>query len=440
MTVDKGKRPENARLLALKALERAEAGAYVDIILDAVLSGADGDDAALATELVYGVLRWAGRLDWTIDAFSSIKTAKLERRVLIALRLGAYQLLFLDRIPARAAINETVNLVKTGGERKAGFVNAVLRAIDAGRTKVAWPDREKDTIRFLSAFYSHPEWLVKRWVERLGLDEAEALLKADNERPPKTVRVNTLIASKDTLVKELGGQACAFSPVCLKVDSRVDAHEKRYYIQEEASQLVPLLLRLKPGMTVLDACAAPGGKTTHMAEIMNNKGLILALDRYAGRLNTVDKAAKRLGVSIIRTVAADSERPLPFKEDTFDAILLDSPCSGLGVLRRAPDMKMRRKESDIKELSGRQESLIENLSRYLKKGGRLVYSTCTFEPEETEWIVKGFLDRSKGFRLEDAGKGLPASCAKLVDKEGFLRTYPHRDGLDGFFGAVLVKE
>ncbi|MBI2411897.1 MAG: 16S rRNA (cytosine(967)-C(5))-methyltransferase RsmB [Deltaproteobacteria bacterium] len=438
--MEKGKRHDNARLSALKVLERVEAGAYVDIILDAGLSGLDEADAGLATELVYGVLRWKGRLDHIIDNFSSIKTAKLERRVLIALRLGAYQLLFLDRIPARAAINETVNLVKSGGERKAGFVNAVLRALDAGRSKVVWPDREKAPVRFLSAFYSHPEWLVKRWVERLGLDEAEALLKANNERPPRTVRVNTLIASKDTLVKEIGGQACAYSPVCLKVDSMVDAHEKRYYIQEEASQLVPLLLRLKPGMTVLDACAAPGGKTTHMAEIMNNKGLILALDKYAGRLNTVERAAKRLGVSIIRTVASDSERPLPFKEDTFDAILLDSPCSGLGVLRRAPDMKMRRKESDIKELSGRQESLIENLSRYLKKGGRLVYSTCTFEPEETDGVVMDFLERHKEFRLEKAGAGLPESCAKLVDKDGFLRTYPHRDGLDGFFGAVLVKE
>ncbi|MBI5454638.1 MAG: 16S rRNA (cytosine(967)-C(5))-methyltransferase RsmB [Deltaproteobacteria bacterium] len=438
--MEKGKRPGNTRSLALKVIERVETGAYADIILDAGLSGLDEVDAALATELVYGVLRWMRRIDWVIDTFSSIKTAKLERRVLDALRLGVYQLLFLDRIPPRAAINETVNLVKAGGERKAGFVNAVLRAVDAGSTKVVWPDKEKDPVRFLSVFYSHPEWLVKRWVEMLGIDEAEALLRANNERPPRTVRVNAILSSKETLIKELGAGPCAYSPVCLKVEGRVDAHERRYYIQDEASQLVPLLLRLKPGMTVLDACAAPGGKTTHMAGLMGNKGLVLALDRYAGRLKTVDKAAERLGASIIRTVEADSERPLPFREETFDAILLDAPCSGLGVLRRAPDMKMRRRESDIRGLAARQKALIENLSRYLKKGGRLVYSTCTFEPEETDGIVKGFLDRFKGFRLEDAGEGLPASCAKLIDRDGFLRTYPHRDGLDGFFGAVLVKE
>jgi len=438
--VGKGKKPENARFSALKVLERIEAGAYADIALDALLSGLGEADAGLATELVYGVLRWMGRLDCIIDSFSTIKTAKLERRVLNALRLGVYQLLFLDRVPARAAINESVNLVKPGGERKAGFVNAVLRAIDAGRGRVAYPEREKDPIRFLSVFYSHPEWLVKRWVERFGIDEAEALLMANNERPPKTVRVNTIVTSKDTLINELGGEPCAYSPSCLRVESRVDAQDRRYYIQDEASQLVPFLLRPRPGMTVLDACAAPGGKTTHMAEIMGNKGLILALDRYAGRLNTVDKAALRLGVSIIRTIEADSEKPLPFKEEYFDAILADAPCSGLGVLRRAPYMKMRRKEKDIKDLSKRQEALLGNLSKYLKKGGRLIYSTCTFEPEETDVIIKGFLDRFKGFRLEDAREGLSDTCAKLIDKDGFLRTYPHRDGLDGFFGAALIKE
>lgn len=436
-----------AREAALRVLERVEGGAYADILLDTELRNLSSLDSGLATELTYGVLRWKLRLDYTIDLFSSIRVTKLERMVLNALRLGAYQLLFLTRVPASAAINESVELVKPDRKR-AGFVNAVLRKILAEKERIAVPG-EDGPVRRISVSWSHPEWMVRRWAGRYGLDEAEEICRAGQEPPPRTIRVNTILSTRERLAVELKSEGfeaaeTRYSPYGLDIrgGGALGAKDARYYIQDEASQLVPLLLAPGPGEAVLDACSAPGGKTSHLAQLMENRGAIYALDRNAARLRAVIETASRLGVDkIIKTFEADASAPLGFiEEGTIDAILCDAPCSGLGVLRRAPDSKYRRKEEDIRELAGIQARLLDNLAGYLRKGGRLVYSVCTFEPEETEETVSGFLEKHREFSIEDASGYLPPQCSELVGPDGFLRTFPHRHGMDGFFAARLRKD
>jgi 16S rRNA (cytosine967-C5)-methyltransferase len=438
---------KGARLAAFRVLNRVEGGdAYADILIMQETAVLPTADAALATEIAYGVLRWKIRLDHTIDLYASIKVKKLEHRVLNALRIGAYQLLFLTRVPPSAAINESVNLLRKDGPRKSGFANAILRKIDSEGRAVTLPG-SLSPVKRISVAWSHPEWIVKRWVERYGEEEAEALCKANQEVPQRVVRVNTLATTQEKLLKEFsaGGRearAGRYSPFAIeaKGGAPLDATDARYYIQDEASQLVSLLLSPAPGSSVLDACSAPGGKTTHMAELMGNRGAILALDKHASRLRAVESTAGRLGVEIIKTREADAASPFTFaKEGSFDYILCDAPCSGLGVVRRSPDIKYRRRFEDILELSSTQGALLDNLARYLKKGGALVYSTCTFEPEETVDAVEGFLGRNSGFSLEDASIVLPEACAGLVDEKGFFRAFPHKHGTDGFFGARLRK-
>jgi len=436
---------KGARAAAFRVLNRVEAtDAYADIALEAELRGMGAQEAGLSTELVYGVLRWRMRLDFTIGLFSSIRTEKLEHRVLNALRLGAYQLLFLSKIPASAAINESVELVKPD-KRRAGFVNAVLRKIDSERERISIPG--EDPVRHIAIAWSHPEWMVKRWAQRYGIEETIDLCKADQEVPPKTIRTNTLAISRERLIEGLTSegfesQPTRYSPYGIEVRAGgpLNAKDKRYYIQDEASQLIPLLLSPSPGESVMDACSAPGGKATHMAQIMGNKGVIYAIDKHEARLRPVKESASRLGVNIVKTFTSDAAEPFDIVEKgSLDAILCDAPCSGLGVLRRAPDSKYRRKAGDILSLALVQAALLDNLSGYLKKGGRLVYSTCTFEPEETDDIVSAFLERHADFRLEDASDVLPEGCRELVDEKGILRTFPHRHGMDGFFGARLRK-
>ncbi len=432
------------RKAALRVLDRVDGGAYADIVLDKELHGLGTADAALATEIVYGVLRWRIRLDWLIDSVSTIKARRLERSVLNALRVGVYQLLFLDRIPPSAAINESVKLVKSGGRRKTGFVNAVLRKVDADRGLKPLLS-EIGPAQYLSVECSHPVWLVERWVARYGATEAEELCRANLVPPPKTLRTNTLIKTREALIKELAAEGVEavktrFSPAGIEAaGGALSARDKRFYIQDEASQLIAPLLSPAPGETVLDACSAPGGKTTHLAELMGNKGRVYALERHAGRLKSVIEAARRLGITIIETMEADSTGPLPFAPGTFDAILCDAPCTGLGVLGRSPDIKYRRTELDIIESGERQKRLLGNLAGYLKAGGRMVYSVCSFEPEETDAVVKDFLGNRGDFVLEGAGGYVPEECSALVDGPGFLRTYPHRHRMDGFFAARLKK-
>ncbi|MFQ5737110.1 MAG: 16S rRNA (cytosine(967)-C(5))-methyltransferase RsmB [Thermodesulfobacteriota bacterium] len=434
---------DSPRRAALRALDRVDGGAYADIVLDRELAGFNAVDAGLATEIVYGVLRWRIKIDRVIDSFSVIKTGKLERSVLNALRMGAYQLLFLTRVPPSAAINETVNLVKSGGRRKAGFVNAVLRKIDS--QKGAQAAAYDDPALRISIECSHPLWLVRRWMERFGEAEAEKICRANLEVPPRTLRANSLVVTRESLIRGLAPEGVDARKTHLSPDGvevvrgRVSPRDRRFYIQDEASQLIAHLVSPEPGQTVLDACSAPGGKATHMAELMKNKGRICALERYAGRLKSVENAARRLGITIIETMEADSTGPLPTGPLLFDAILCDAPCSGLGVIGRSPDIKYRRTHLDVIENGQMQRRLLANLAGYLKTGGCMVYSVCTFEPEETDSVIEDFLKSREDFVLEGAGGYVPEECGALVDEPGFFRTYPHRHRVDGFFAARLKK-
>lgn len=427
-------------------LNRVELGGYADALLAAELDRVGAKDRALATELTYGVLRYRGRLDWIINTFSLIKTKKLEHAVLNALRIGIYQLYILENIPVSAAINESVNLVKGLGQKKAGFVNAVLRGASDKRADVAFPAFEDDPLRHISIVYSHPQWLVEGWIKRFGPEETRELCMANLATPPKTMRVNTLALTRPAAMEKLGAcgieaQATRYSPDGLHITGGPLTQDAAWwYLQDEGSQLIPYLLSPRPDEAILDACAAPGGKTTHIAALMENRGAIYALDKDAKRLHQVRESATRLGATNITIVEADAAKPLTFKGvREFDAILCDAPCSGLGVVRRTPEIKWRRGSDDIKDLGAKQGRLLNNLAAYVKPSGRIVYSVCSFEPEETDSVVDDFLKTHKGFVQEDAAQILPQGCAELADKQGRMRLFPHKHGMDGFFAVRLRR-
>lgn len=442
------------RTLALEILNRVEStDAYADILLEEAFRrhALKDVDKGLLTELTYGVLRWKARLDWIISLFSSTKPAKMERDILNILRLGAYQLLFLDRIPVSAAVNESVKIAKAMGQRQGGFVNAVLRAIDRGREKITYPDLSSDPARHVSIKYSHPEWLVRRFINKLGIDEAISLCKANNEPPPLTVRVNSNAISRESLLlrfSEAGYDATftPFSPAGLllkgggNVTGMPGFAEGLFTVQDEASQLISYILDPQPGENILDACAAPGGKATHVAELMADTGVVTALDIRQQGVKKIEDNIKRLGLRSVKTEVSDTAKPLDeFEEKSFDRIILDAPCSGTGVLRRHPEGKWQKREEDIVKLSERQRELIENVSRYLKSGGVMVYSVCSVMKEEGEGVVNAFLKTHPDFTLEVAIPNTGNAGDGLVCSRGFFRVYSHTHGMDGFFAAKLRK-
>ncbi len=442
----------NARRAAANILSRVYGrSAYADILLATELEKVARKDRALTTEIVYGVLRRNFNIDWIIDKISSVKIKKMERAVLTALRMGVYQIYFLDNIPDSAAVNESVRLVR--GVKKKGFVNAVLRkAVARQESLAAGPSSEVDTLTRLSIRGSHPKWLVKRWITRYGEVETKALMQANLKNPRKTLRTNTLrISRADFLrqLRELGIEAkkCLYSPFALDICSGSlpgsVKEEGLCVTQDEASQLVAMLLTPRPGERILDACAAPGLKTTHMAQLMDNKGSIVAVDKYAGRLKALTALSRSLGISIIKPLCADSEKGDFLKKTSknlFDAILVDAPCSGLGVLGRTPDIKLRRSEDDIKNLAETQKKILSSQLPLLKPKGRLVYAVCSLEAEETTEVVEWFLRENSDVYLEDGTTILPEECRQLVDKKGFLQTLPHRHNMDGFFAASFRKD
>jgi 16S rRNA (cytosine967-C5)-methyltransferase len=366
------------------------------------------------------------------------------------LRLGAYQILFLDRVPASAAVNESVRLAKAFGEGAiAGFVNAVLRAVTRAET-IPLPDPVDDPILHLSVKYSHPEWLVTRWLARLGPERTVALCAASNEIPPVTVRVNLLRTTRDALTAELSRAgievtACRVSPTGLMLRgvallTELPAYRRgEFYVQDEAAQLVGLAVDPKPGERILDACAAPGGKSTHLAELMDDRGEITAADAGAKRLERIVENANRLGLTSIRPVMADLTGDSSVLGLTpYDRILVDAPCSGLGVLRRNPEAKWYKTEEVIRKMAALQLKILAKAGTLLKPGGVLVYSTCTTEPEENENVVGAFRARHPGFRLESLKSVWPESPG-LVTPEGYLNTTLNPYRMDHFFAAKLIK-
>lgn len=449
-----------ARLAAyevLRAVNRGRADlpaalARVRVSLD------DERDRALAGEIATGTLRWQRACDAVIDAFARRPAAKLDPEVLDILRMTAFQLIHLDRVPASAAVNDAVDLVRKAGKRSAsGLVNAVLRRISRERGHLPLPPRpvlEKvpatflraEAVAYLSTTLSHPQWLVERWLDRYGFEAAEAWAQFNNSPARLTVRANTLRISREELADQLSAagvetEPARFAPHALYVQSGNPlltplAGSGLFAIQDESSQLVAQLTGVKPGERVLDGCASPGGKTTAMAAALGNDGLIVATDVRGRRVDLLRRTVRSAGAECVRVVQADVAGELPFAT-RFDCVLLDAPCSGLGTLRRDPDVRWRRTPDDFERLAAVQGAMLRRAAAVIVPGGRLVYATCSSEPEENEAVIGHFLHDHDDFASEPGR--IPADLARFLTADGYFRTFPFRDRLEPFFAAMLVK-
>ena len=445
--------PATVRELAVGILLKVETRkAYADVLLDETLKTKllSSQDRALLTELTYGTLRWRGRLDAYLSPLMRRSLQETDPFLKNLLRLGVYQFLFLDRIPDYAIVNEAVHLAKShAGGKAAGFVNGVLRNFRRGLKQVPKPDPKESPISAVAEYWSHPSWLVERWLKYFDMEQIEALLEANNEEAPLVLRTNLRQGTREALLellqsKNINASPTPWSPQGIMVESRalVDKlpgfHEGLFQVQGEASQLVVYLLHPQPGERLLDACAAPGGKTTHIAELMDDTGEITATDISAKGLQKVGENMKRLRLKSVRTVQADLSEGLNGSAQSFDRILVDAPCTGFGTLRSHPEIKWSRGEADIKRLSELQQKILNRVAAYLKPGGVLVYSTCTLIEDENEKVVENFLERHQEFILDDAAAYLPKVAQSLV-RDSYFMAVPHRHRTDGFFAARMRR-
>lgn len=406
-----------ARNLAVKVLYRIdEEKAYSNIVLDEVLNlnreKLNNKDIGFISELVYGVTTWKLTLDCIIQKYSKIKLKKVSPIVKNILRVGAYQILFLDKIPKSAAVNESVNLCKKYSVKSTGFVNAILRKVD--KEDLTELEKIENDIERISKMTSMPEWIVKKLIAELGKEKAEKICKNSNIKPKMSLRVNKLKIAKEELVKRLEEKNIEIENGSLEdfiyvnsvknITNLEEYKEGLFTMQDESAALTALVLDPKEGEDILDCCSAPGGKTTYLAELMNNKGKITAWDLYENRLKLVDENARRLGIDIISTEANDATVLKEKYIEKYDRVLLDVPCLGLGVMRRKPDIKWQREEKDVEEISNIQINILEVCSKYLKKGGKLVYSTCSILKEENDEIIEKFLKDNSNFKKNGESK------------------------------------
>ncbi|MBW1980692.1 MAG: 16S rRNA (cytosine(967)-C(5))-methyltransferase RsmB [Deltaproteobacteria bacterium] len=448
----------NSRSMAMHILMQvAQQGSHADVLLSGCFkrqATLDARDRAFITELVYGTLRWQARLDWIIDRYARMKSARMALPVRVILRLATYQLLYLDRVPPSAAVNEAVKLAKASQPLYiVRFVNAVLRSIAANRDALRDALPEKSTPERWAVAFSFPGWLIEKWLAELGQQETEAFCRSSNEVAPTTIRVNTLKTTVTELARVLGARGFKvtpgrFSPEAIHLDNiRTDLSSLPEYlrgefqVQDEAAQLVSHLVAPQPGERILDACAGLGGKSTHLGQLMKNEGRLTAMDKQGWRLNHLQENARRLQISCIDTKEVDlleMGAAHPWLA-SFDRILLDAPCSGLGVLRRKPDIKWKINKKDLRRLQRTQLALLAAVAPMVRPGGLLVYATCTVSREENEAVVQEFLGCHADFCQEAAVSALPRQSREVVDENGNLRTWPHKHGIDGFFAVRLRR-
>ncbi|MFQ5351645.1 MAG: 16S rRNA (cytosine(967)-C(5))-methyltransferase RsmB [Candidatus Binatia bacterium] len=430
----------DSRGLAFEVLTRVETGAFADSTLGLLLSRSDLDerDRALATVFVYGSLSRQLTLDYNLQYLCGRAPARLDRATLVALRLGLFQLFFLDKVPAYAAVNGSVELVRRRSPMATGLVNAVLRRAsrEGPRRPPDGPDCER-----LAIETSHPPWLVRTWLTQFGEQNALALMQANNQPAPTVVRS---LKSRDDIVAVLNSgcppdRPCAVSgrlaPDAIRLNGPVDCGSLATP-QSEASQLVSLFLAPRRGSRVLDACAAPGGKSAHLASLVGPQGKVVAVDPAPNAAERVANTLRRCALTNVEFHAGPVEnfgRLAP-----FDFVLVDAPCSGLGTLRQHPEIRWRRRPTDIADLAAKQRRILDHAAALLRPGGDLVYSTCTLSATENDELIDGFLADNGTFR-ENVSSSLHPAVAALVDRQGRLRTYPHLHGTDGFFAARLTK-
>lgn len=441
---------ESPRRLAVAILDRVEQeGSFAESLLNSCLESKPlgAADRALLTMLVYGTLRMRGRLDWIARTYYHGDFTKMETGLLNILRTALYQVLFMDRVPDFAAVNEAVEIARALFPGRERLVNAILRKAVRNRDSIEYPDYDLEPDLFISVFHSHPLWLVRKFISVHGLEETVSICRANNEMPPVTVRVNRLKADRAEVIEEfaaagVGARATQFSPDGINLDSG-DIREMRLckegavIFQDEASQLVSVLAGPGEGSHVLDLCAGSGVKTTHIAEIMKNKGRILAIDVNPGKLKSLGRLAFRHGVGIVECRAADAVLDLGKEyHGKFDLVLIDAPCSGTGTLRRNPEIKWRLTPAEIAKLSNLQKEIIRTSPFYLKTGGSIFYSTCSILPDENEAVIEEFCAEFPKFE-----PGVPSAADRdLFDDYCRFRTSPHRLSMDGFFGVLLNKK
>jgi len=433
-----------AREAALEALERCRKdGAWSARAIDGAIRKyiLNRRDAALASRLVLGVLQNDRYCDYYIDLYRSAKKDRLQPKLRSILRIGAYQLLFMDRIPAHSAVSESVELCRASGcDRASGLVNAILRRIAENRENLP-PLPEEESAAGLALRYSHPQWLVQRLLDEHDAAFVEAYLAANNETPPLTIRVNTLRIGVDSYRHAL---ACSDVPFkehengCFELQGGAVTElpgfdEGLLYVQDRAAQLAVLAAGPRAGMHILDACAAPGGNSFAAAIAMGDQGRILSCDIHEKKLDLIRFGAQRLGIGSIECRVGDARVYQPELAESFDIVLADAPCSGLGVIRRRPEIRQKA-EGDIAALPEIQAAILENVSCYVKPGGVLLYSTCTVLREENEEIVSRFLGGHTEFAAEDY-------CAGDIASHGGMVTFwPHVNGTDGFFAAKMRRK
>jgi 16S rRNA (cytosine967-C5)-methyltransferase len=412
----------------------------------------DPRDRALTTEIVTGTLRWQRALDHAIAHAAGRPLDTVGAELLLILRLSLYQLLHLDRVPAAAVVDDAVSLTRTVRQGRAtGFVNGVLRTLSRTRDQLGLPPRpgadatRQAAVDYLGITQSHPDWLVARWLDRYGFDHAAAWTEFNNTTPSLTLRANRLVMAPDALRRELleddelETTPGRYAPDALVLHGgRLPEARGRFTIQDEASQLVPLLVGARAGQRVLDLCAAPGGKATALAAEMEGRGLIVACDARPRRMRLLSAAGRESRAPNVRIVQVGARDEVPFAS-IFDRVVVDAPCSGLGTVRRDPDIRWRRTEADLAGFAAYQRTLLTRAARTVAPGGRLVYATCSSEPEENEQIVDAFLAEHPGFRLVDAREIDEARLAPVTDARGMLRTLPFAHGLEAFFAAALVR-
>lgn len=429
----------NGRKIAVQIVHQInEEGAYANLALDKALlacPGLEQRDKGLITEIVYGSIKYRGRLDYVLNQYAQIKVNKMDPWVRNILRTALYQILFLDKIPVSAAVDQAVELAKElANSGSAKFVNGVLRNIERNREQLCYPNRGKQPVQYLTVWYSFPQWLIERLVKQYGIQATEKLCNYFNEAAPLWIRTNTLKISREELQQRLldnGIEAVVSQRASegLRLERGVQLHklplfqEGYFTVQDESSMLVAQMAQPQQHQRVLDVCSAPGGKTTHLAQLMENTGEIYACDIHQHRLGLIEENCRRLAVSNVTTILQDGLRLHErWEAETFDLVLVDAPCSGLGVLGRRPDARWSKRAGDIPQLAAIQAELLQEAARVVKKGGTLVYSTCTITPEENQQQIAAFLAVHGDFQLEQEQQYLP-----------FI------DEMDGFYLAKMKR-
>lgn len=447
---------KDPRHIALKVLLNWQKGSQtldrsLEIFSDDI-SNLPKNDRSLCNAVIFGVLRKRETIDWVIRSFSNTALEKIDIVSLYILRMALFQILHMDRIPAFAAINNAVDISKTiSGRKTAGFINAVLRKASENHSTLSLPDEKTETEKFLSVKYSLPVWLSKKWIQTYGFKHAETLCRQIDSIPQITICCNPLKTNRHSLSEELqlfakniqitdyAAHGICFSNPMLPVQEFEAFKHGLFHVQGEAAQIVTEYLAPEPGETILDACAGIGGKTFHIAQLMDNKGIVMASDIEPQKLEMLQLDAKRLGIDIIQTKNIDIlKSSIKDFDFYFDRVLMDAPCTGLGVLQRNPDSKWKRSRKDIERLAAKQKKMINSAANLVKPGGILLYAVCSCEKEENEDVIYSFLEKRKDFSID---KDFHSDKYSLfITREGFFKTYPDPKNMDGFFAARLIRK